>query len=608
MIKSRLHPLFHSWPRIWPGAVIFCLALTIFSYSGVHQLTDSDYSMLASQSLLEHGNFALDHYALPRHAPLDRGYYFSNGMVYQLEFSKGRLLYHLPPGSSVLSVPYVGLMKVLGISTTNPDGTYNRRGESTIEFSLAALLMSVLAVMFFSTARLAGLPTGWCAVVAMGGVLGTQVWSTASRAMWSDTWGLVFLAAVVWLVLSQEVAQRRLNPFVLASLLAWLFFIRPTYAVHILAVTVYVFIFFRQIFGRYALTGALWFIVFVAFSSHYYGRMLPTYYQANRLSFTTFWTALSGNLISPARGLLVYVPIVFFVTYLLIRYWKYVTCPRLVVLSLVIMLGHLISISGFHHWWGGHSFGARFSTGLVPWFVLLGILGVKAMLTAQEREGNIKSSVVWKLQLVAGGMLLCASMFINARGAMSQDTWFWNSRPKDVDQYPERLWDWREPQFLAGWLPTPQPPSYALPESVIDFSSAEADSLIWYGWSPREERFRWTDGKEAAIVFGVENPTNPITLQTKLGPFLIRGKHDEQRVLIRLNDQLLEALTLREDGAKVYDVVLPSRMLRKNNVLSFALPDAAAPASFGITSPDTRQLGIAVYWMQFQPQISAGAK
>ena len=554
--------------------------------------------MVASQSLLEHGTLSLEHYALAVNAPpRDRGYYVSPGLIYQLELVNGHILYHLPPGTSVLSAPYVGLMKAVGISPTNPDGTYNLSGEVKIEFTLAGILMAALATLFYYTARLV-LPRYLSIVVSLGGTLGTQVMSTASRALWSDTWGIVLLGVVLWMLLAQEMGKRRLNPILFASFVGWLYFIRPTYAVHILAITVYVFIFYRQLFIKYALTGAFWFIAFVAFSMHYHGRLLPSYYQANRLNFSIFWTALAGNLVSPARGLLVYVPVLFFVAYLLARYWKDVKPQRLVLLSLVVTVLHLIAISGFAHWWGGHGFGPRFSTGLVPWFVLLGILGLRAMLTRRERERS-STSRIGKWQLIAGGALLLVSVFINWRGAMSPRTWLWNSQPTGIDRHPERLWDWREPQFLAGLVPQPMPKAYPITADRIDFSTPEAEKFIWYGWGGIDQPATWTDGKRSTMVFTLD-PVTDLTLQIKLAPFLVPGSHDEQRVSISVNGQQIEALRIRENEPKVYQISLPKTVLRKSNVLEFSLPDAISPASPGVIV-ESRQLGIAVYWMQFQP-------
>ncbi len=433
------------------GLVIFAVTLTVFLFSRIHQVADSHYSMLLSQSLVSRGQFALDAYALPRHEPVWHGYYFKNGPIYQLEVSNGRLYYHLPPGSSVLSAPFVAAFNLVGVSAAGQDGSYDPRGEVMIEAGLAALLMAALAVIFFYTARLV-LPLGWSVAVALGAAFGTQVYSTASRALWSDTWGILLLGVVVLLLLRTEAAGRKLNPVLLASLLAWTYFVRPTFSVHIAAVSVYVFIFHRRLFLAYTLTGAAWLALFVCYSWLHFGRLLPSYYSASRLEFGSFWEALAGNLVSPARGLLVYVPVLLYVAFLLVRYRATLSHRRLVWLTAAIIAVHLVAISSFNHWWGGHSFGPRFSTGLVPWLVLLAVLGIKAMLDWREQHAAA-SRAGWRAQLACGAALLLISMFINTRGATSHATWLWNMRPAEIDQHPERLWDWSQPQFLAGITP-----------------------------------------------------------------------------------------------------------------------------------------------------------
>ena len=453
MLKDRLRQAFRLSPTKVAALVIFVLTLSIFLFSRIRQVTDSSYSMLVSQSLIEHGSFQLDAYAIPRHEPQDRGYYISNGPIYQLEIARGHIYYHLPPGSSILSAPFVAALNLVGVSAARPDGTYDPQGEVKIEAGLAALLMATLSVLFFYTARLM-LPLSWSVVVALGGALGSQVYSTASRALWSETWGILLLGIVIFLLLKKELGKGELNPFWLATLLSWMYFVRATFSVHIIAISIYLLIFHRRLFLRYAITGAVWLAVFILYSWLHFGQLLPNYYRASRLQFGFFWEALMGNLVSPARGLLVYVPVLLFVAFMLARYWRHVALQRLVWLSLGVIAGHLLIISSFNHWWGGHSFGARFTTGLVPWLVLLGILGTSAMLKWREERAEV-SRLGWRAQLACGLLLLLMSAFINTRGATSHATWLWNMRPLEIDQHPERLWDWRQPQFLAGIVPPP---------------------------------------------------------------------------------------------------------------------------------------------------------
>jgi hypothetical protein len=434
------------------GPLIFVLMLIVFLLSPVRQVTDSRYSMLLTQSLLDRGIFRLDHYALPRHEPEWNKTHFEYG-DYRLEASRGHVYYYHPPGSPVLSVPFVALLNHFGLSAVGADNAYDHQGEVKIETILAAFLMAALSCLFFYTARCI-LPTGWSVFVALGGALGTQVYSTASRALWSHTWGILLLGIVVFLLLRREARQRGFSPVLLASLLSWLYFIRPTFAVSILVVSVYLLLFERRLFPRYAVTGALWLLVFVLYSWTHFGQLLPSYYHlVSRLNPEHLPEALAANLISPSRGLLIYVPILLFVAFLLVRHRGQIVHRRLVWLSLIIIGADLAVVSLFPVWWAGHSFGARFMTGAVPWFVLLGTLGLRASLTwLGVRAADSLAS--WRAQCVFGVSLLVLSVLINASGAIQQATWEWNEGPPlDIDFYPERVWDWRRPQFLAGYLP-----------------------------------------------------------------------------------------------------------------------------------------------------------
>jgi hypothetical protein len=610
MPKERLRVFLRTRTDALLAVLIFCITLYIFWVSPIYQVSDSHYSMLLSESLLHHGTFKLDGFAIPRGQPVDRGEYVMIGNAWQLELMRDHIYYFFPPGSSVLSLPYVALMNKLGISASNVDGTYSREGEVAIETSLAALLMALLASIFFYAARLI-LPAGWSLLIAFSGALGTQVWSTASRGLWSDTWGIFLLGIAVLMLLAHESGSgvppvnhaqdahvtTRVNPIILATLLAWTYFVRPTNAVHIIAISVFIFLYHRKLFVKYAITGAIWFAGFVLYSWHNFHQLLPNYYQANRLYLTAIPKALSGTLISPSRGLLIFVPVLLFVAYILIRYREHLALPRLLWLALAIVAGHVLATCGFLHWWGGSCYGPRLMTGLVPWFVLLGILGVRAMLDAHRKRK--RSRLEWGTTLAAGTLLLLLSVFINARGALAFATVKWYDWPVDVERAPYRLWDWRQAQFLAGLLRPPLPREFPPADSMIDFSQKEADKYLWYGWSGIENDFRWTDEKEAAVIFALDN-LSYTQLRIALTPFLASGKLAEQRMIVSLNRQPIGTLEFTEEQTREYVLTLPAGALQHNNILTFKLPNATSPRALRM-SIDQRQLGIAAQWMRLQP-------
>jgi hypothetical protein len=602
---------------ILTAALIFSLSFLVFWFSPVHQVTDSRYSILLSESLLKHRSFALDGFNLPRLEPntSTRDYYVMNGDIWQLELARDHIYYYFPPGSSILSVPFVAVANALGISAANSDGTYNPVSETRIQTSLAAILMALLAALFYFTSRLL-LPTVWSVVIALAGAFGTQLWSTASRGLWSHTWAAFLAGLIVYVLLAGETGRRKINPIVLASLLAWLYFVRPSGSVVVGAVTIYLLLFHRRLMARYAVTGAIWLGAFVTYSWVNFEKPLPSYYQASRLRFELLPLALAGNIVSPSRGLFIYVPALMFAIYLVVRYRKYLPLTRVVWLSLSICASHILAVSAFANlwgdWWAGASFGPRYTTELVPWFVLLAVLGLRGRIVAREssetepqavtlhgRQGNsLNYSGKWG-EILAGALFLGMGIFINARGATSLDTWKW-SQPSTDRQMRALLWDWRHPQFLAG-LQSPAPPvdfPLVQPPAHIDITSSEAGKYLWHGWSGAEKDLRWTDGREATVVFSL-NETRDLLLEMKMAPFLSDSQLLQQRLTIKVNDHLLETFTLTNGEVRTYSVRLPKSLLSSRNVLTLVLPDAASPARLNVGTDD-RLLGIRVEWIQFR--------
>ncbi len=422
------------------GATIFVLSLIVFLLSPVHQILDSHYSMLLSENLIKHGSFELDPYFVP---PLDRKLYpgtSAGDIPYSIERVNGHLYYYFPPGSSVLSAPLVAMLNLFGITTISEGNLYNLKGEMILQIAISALLMSVVAGLFYFTARI-HLTWHLSFVVALTGAFGTPIWSTASRGLWSSTWQTFLMAAVVFILFLMQRKNLRYASLILATVLCWSYFVRPTGTIPLVVVTGYILLRKREQLFPFLGVCVFWFAMFLLYSKIHFDSLLPGYYLASRLSFDHFAEAFSGNLLSPSRGLLVFLPWLLIPVFLTLRTWTHGPSKDLQVLSLVIILIHIAVVSTFPHWWGGYCFGPRFSTELVPWFVLLTILSFRSYATAITKL----SPGLLRLAL----LLVILSIAIHAVGALSKKSMAWNVQPVTVDEDPSRLWDWNDPQFLA---------------------------------------------------------------------------------------------------------------------------------------------------------------
>ncbi|HEY9157626.1 MAG TPA: hypothetical protein VIO10_06750 [Candidatus Binatus sp.] len=435
------------------GGLILAIAFLVFWLSPVLQSGDSQYSMLLSENLIRYHSTFLDRYVFPgpvetpkNGAPPDK-LNAVDGETYQIGRINGHVVYLFPNGSSVLSVPFVAVANRAGWHTFRPDNTYDEQGDLRIQKTLAAFLMALLTVVIFATG-LYMLPRGWSAFIAGAFALGTPIWSTASRGMWSQTWLVLLEGLLIFQLVKCERGASKFRPIIIATFLSWMCFVRPTAAIPCLCVTVYVVAAHREHLLTYVICGMLWFAAFIGYSELTFGQLLPGYYSGTRLQFEHFVTALGGTLISPSRGLLVFVPMIVFILYRVARYWNGLPMRRLAVLALGTIALQAISVAGFGKWWGGYSYGPRLLIDTVPWLALLAMQGIAA-----NSAGKRIPVKPW--ELTVGAILISLSVAINARGALSFRTQWWNA-VVDVDNHPERVFDWSYPQFMAGLIAPPK--------------------------------------------------------------------------------------------------------------------------------------------------------
>jgi hypothetical protein len=443
--------------------LLFLISFLIFIVAPVYTVPgDPKYTILVSESLLEHHTAALNGYlipgldadALPAHPQQ-----IELRPFYQLVNIDGRILHRYPPGTPMLAVPFVAIANAAGLSAANPDGSYNAAGEIRIQRLLASLLMALLTVIFFRTAAML-LPISWSLAIAGGAAFGTQVMSVATRSLCAHTFEILLGGLVLYLILKAELRNWRLHPIILATLLSWMFFVRPTGAIPIAAVSIFVLLRYRRDFPLYAVAGVLWLDAFFVYTWSTLGQLLPDYYLVgNGLGASYLPGAIAANLISPSRGLFIFVPAILAVLYMVVRHWRTLPQRPLVALAIGVIVGHIVLISTWPIWWGGCSYGPRLMTDMVPWFVMLAIFGGVALrrYCAGDPAGEAEAHAGYRrVVLAAAAALTLIGVAINRWAACSWAPASWGVNVA-VDYHPERVWDWRTPQFLAGIVADARP-------------------------------------------------------------------------------------------------------------------------------------------------------
>lgn len=423
------------------------LALTLiagltFWFSPVAHSPDSRWVLPTAVSLLTEGDIGLNEYRAVIKA---RG-------TYGLRRKKGEYVNFFPVGPALIATPFVwGIRRYPEQAEALFGVRIDGSGESllqhrrVVEQKIAAVIGAATVGLTFL--MLLPIVSLWPAIVVTVCVgWGSSVWSVGTRGLWQHGPALLFLTAALCLCvrlphLGERARGRWGWGMLLGALLAGAYLMRPTSAVAIIALGAYLGWVDRRWLGP-VFFGALPFAAaFVGQSISWYDHILPPYYRGDglQLSWTTL-EALMANLVSPSRGVFV------MSAWSLASLWTLRRGASALVVCLWGWCGlHLLAVSCFDRWWAGHSYGPRFMSEIVP------PLAVLAALAWRDRLRS------WP---VRGGFLLLVGLAIGAHapGALSYATVVWNRYPRNIDDYPQRIWSLTRPQSLAPWyLTTPTP-------------------------------------------------------------------------------------------------------------------------------------------------------
>ena len=181
--------------------VISLLLLTLFIFAlalispVTYASSDSHFSLIVSQSILEQGTIRLDAYYEVAPALFD-------SFDYQVDMLNGHWFYNYPTGSSLFSLPFVGIALLSGSDMLIVGD--NHLWQNIISALVVAAVF--LAIYGIARAYLTLWPSLAIAVVTM---LGSTLISTLSTAMWNLGFAVLFVSLGLGLVARYDSGRSR---------------------------------------------------------------------------------------------------------------------------------------------------------------------------------------------------------------------------------------------------------------------------------------------------------------------------------------------------------------------------------------------------------------
>jgi len=321
-----------------------------------------------------------------------------------------------------------------------------RHATELTEKVVASVFTALATVVIYRTA-LTWLTPAFALAHAFLFAFGTLAFSLVSRALWHHGPSILLNAVAVWL-LSREKIDRR-SGIALGAVLTAAFFIRPTNAVPAALIGL-LYLFLLRLPVWWLAAGIVPIsCLFVAINIAMYGQAISSYFRVNVPGVSTgaihgmflhgaYGEAILSNLISPARGLFVYMP--FLLVLLIPSLWKRPVSPlygRQRPWFAAIFGLHLVLVSGYTDWWSGFSYGPRYLSDLLPYLLYLWL-----PVWGWAAEDRVRKILV--------ALTVGIAFFIHFRGATAIAVHHWNSTPVSINQDQRRLWDWRDAPFLRS--------------------------------------------------------------------------------------------------------------------------------------------------------------
>lgn len=342
-----------------------------------------------------------------------------------------RILPAFPLGTGLLTVPYTAVALAASGGQVTPELT-----DRWEKHQAALLTAASAAFLFIAVRRRFG---ERCALAtALVFALGTTAVSCMSQALWSTTGEVFFLTAALALLPAEEASVRR--AFAAGLAIGAAFVCRPTALLAAGALGILLWGRGRELlaYGAAAVgsmgTAALALLRLYAHPLGGYG-LINAGVWGTRVA-----EGLAATLLSPSRGLLVFLPYLLFVPLGMPALGSDRELRRTFLAALAGSLATYLLASGYDSWWGGKSVGPRLMTEAAPFLALL-------VLPIFRRWSELGPA---RLGFAAALALAVATQLLSAYTTRGEG---WNATA-DFANDPGARWSLRRSQIVALWCPS----------------------------------------------------------------------------------------------------------------------------------------------------------
>jgi hypothetical protein len=429
------HPLFIA---LVLSGVVLVAYWPLDHVTRVLNQNDNFWYVPSAMSLLDEGNFDLNEFEAPiTELAEDLSYlrtYYGEADYRVTRDADGRVLNNYPVFTSIAALPFVAALKP--VFRKQPNSIW-------VSIHMALLIAKIYAaasvgLLFLVAYRLSG-SIGIALMLAL--ILAFASLNACQHAggYWSHNPGAFFVLLGLGALTALPDKWAGLSGIPLAIAAA----MRPDVIVLIGLLTLHVLCNRRKAFMVYAISGAVVALVYVVICKASYGAWVQPYPGPTGVIGRDFDSGVLGLLVSPSRGLFVYMPVCLFSLWSMIHIFRDRSDALVLYRFLAIaLIGHWIFLALWPMWWGGWSYGPRLFCTYIPVWLLLTI-PLFRVLQSLPRQGQVPIAVF-------AALCIAWSAFVEYRGVSDHDVHLWNGQPNDVNDHIDRFWDWSDMQIFRG--------------------------------------------------------------------------------------------------------------------------------------------------------------